>query len=134
MRMFRKVTFFLLCLGLLGGLKATAQAKEDIAALGSLMDAPKAEHYPAPSFKGKNVVHKGFTVMFLVYKRYISSQDGSSCSFAPSCSEYALRSIQRKGIFIGVMAAFDRLTRCNGMNHDQYDPVPYSYRVSDPVE
>ena len=36
--------------------------------------------------------------VFNFYKKYISSQDSRHCTFYPSCSVYALHSIQKKGI------------------------------------
>ncbi len=66
------------------------------------------------------------------YKKYISSQDGSNCNFKPSCSEYCYVSIKKKGVFWGLLNAFDRLTRCNGNKHGyQYDPI--SNKLHDPI-
>jgi len=71
---------------------------------------------------------------FLFYKRFISSQDGNRCSFHPSCSEYAIQMIKRRGVLIGGLSAFDRLIRCNSLSPELYpfdsrrrlllDPVP----------
>ena len=75
-----------------------------------------------------------FSGLFLFYKSFFSSQDANSCSFSPSCSEYGLQAVKKKGLLIGIPATFDRLTRCNGLNPDKYpidfktglliDPVP----------
>lgn len=59
--------------------------------------------------------------LFLFYKSFISSQDGNRCSFHPSCSTYALQIIKKKGWFLGAMATFDRLTRCNSLSPEWYD-------------
>lgn len=67
--------------------------------------------------KGK----KGFTgASFRFYKKYISSQDANSCTFHPSCSEYATLVIAKKGFFLGGMLTFDRLSRCNGLSPEKY--------------
>jgi putative component of membrane protein insertase Oxa1/YidC/SpoIIIJ protein YidD len=58
--------------------------------------------------------------LFNFYKKYISSQDHGSCSFTPSCSEYALLSIREQGFLFGTMNAIDRLSRCNGRNKRHY--------------
>lgn len=55
-----------------------------------------------------------------LYKNYISSQDGNSCNFYPSCSQYANISIRQYGLLIGLLRAFDRLSRCNAHNHQFY--------------
>lgn len=72
-------------------------------------------------------------LLFKFYKNFISSQDGSNCSFYPSCSQYANECIKHKGLFIGTLFAFDRISRCNGGNHPfytskynkLYDPFKY---------
>jgi putative component of membrane protein insertase Oxa1/YidC/SpoIIIJ protein YidD len=58
--------------------------------------------------------------MFMFYKKYISSQDHGSCSFIPSCSEYAIIAIRKQGLFIGSINALDRISRCNGKNNRHY--------------
>ena len=54
------------------------------------------------------------------YKNYFSSQDGNNCGFYPSCSKFASESIKQKGWFMGSLAAFDRISRCNGHNQQWY--------------
>jgi putative membrane protein insertion efficiency factor len=81
-----------------------------------------------------NEITVSLTTLFIIYKSLISSQDGSSCTFTPSCSEYALQAINKKGVIVGSLMTFDRLTRCNGLNPDKY---PYDYKRQlfiDPVE
>jgi putative membrane protein insertion efficiency factor len=69
--------------------------------------------------------------LFWGYKNFLSSQDRPSCQFYPSCSEYAIASIRKRGLILGGMAAFDRLTRCNGFSPDQYDKQPVSNKFVD---
>ncbi len=74
-----------------------------------------------------------FGNMFLFYKKYVSSQDASSCSFTPSCSEYALMAIKKQGIFEGIVNFWDRFSRCNGMSPEYY-PLDNVHKVLiDPV-
>ncbi|MCX6224064.1 MAG: membrane protein insertion efficiency factor YidD [Bacteroidia bacterium] len=70
---------------------------------------------------------------FVFYKTFISSQDGAKCTFYPSCSVYALNTIQTNGL-IGVLDAIDRLTRCNGISPEKYQIHEPSQRYYDPVE
>lgn len=58
--------------------------------------------------------------VFNFYKKFISSQDHGSCSFIPSCSEYALISIREQGFLVGSINTLDRLSRCNGRNKRYY--------------
>lgn len=54
------------------------------------------------------------------YKRFISSQDGASCQFAPSCSHYAKLAIKKHHLFLGIILTTDRLIRCNGHFEDHF--------------
>ncbi len=62
-----------------------------------------------------------FTNLFLFYKKFVSSQDASSCSFSPSCSEYAILAIKKQGFLIGFINFWDRFSRCNGMSPEDYE-------------
>lgn len=74
------------------------------------------------------------SVGFLGYKSFISSQDNPSCVFTPSCSEYAVQSIQQKGLFLGWLNTFDRLSRCHGLvGHHHYQFDIEKERFYDPV-
>ena len=79
-----------------------------------------------------NEVKFVFSVLFVLYKDVLSSQDVDSCVFTPSCSVYAVESVKQNGAIYGIMDAFDRLTRCNPApkafpidpnTHKYYDPV-----------
>jgi hypothetical protein len=54
-----------------------------------------------------------FSFLFLFYKNYFSSQDLDICVFEPSCSVYAVESIEKNGTLIGLLDGFDRLLRCH---------------------
>lgn len=70
--------------------------------------------------------------LFRFYKNYISSQDAVSCTFTPSCSEYALEALQKEGFLSGFLNAFDRLERCNGLNRN-YPLDLNTGKFSDPL-
>ena len=71
--------------------------------------------------------------LFLFYKNFISSQDGSSCSFTPSCSEFGMEAVKKQGVIIGVINTFDRLTRCNSLSPEKYSFHPVTHLLYDPV-
>jgi putative membrane protein insertion efficiency factor len=110
------------------------QSREDIKAVSNLIEVPQY----ATGFhvhKGeKNVTQAVTRFLYDVYKSFISSQDGSHCSFYPSCSQYALQSIRKKGFLPGLLNAFDRLSRCNGLNSDEYPVKKGTNLLYDPVE
>ncbi len=92
------------------------------------------EHHHKYNYKGvKNETDFIFTSLFIFYKSFISSQDGNSCSFTPSCSEYMMQAIKKKGMVVGAMAGFDRMMRCNGLSPGKYG-FDYNKRLLiDPV-
>lgn len=58
------------------------------------------------------------------YRFGISPFLGRSCRFHPSCSEYALESLERHGVFRGLWLAVRRIGRCHPWHPGGYDPVP----------
>jgi putative membrane protein insertion efficiency factor len=62
------------------------------------------------------------------YKRLISPMLPQSCRFHPTCSSYALTSIERFGVLRGGWLAVKRVARCNPLYPGGMDPVPESLR------
>ena len=58
------------------------------------------------------------------YRRYLSGlKRVPTCRFVPTCSEYALESIDKRGAAIGTLKALWRILRCNPLCRGGYDPV-----------
>ncbi len=85
-------------------------------------------HYMASCSNEAEVILTGF---FLGYKNLFSSQDSRSCTFEPSCSVYAIETIQKHGLIEGFLDSIDRLTRCNGLSPGQYDYDPVNLKLID---
>ena len=49
----------------------------------------------------------------LAYQRWLSPGMGAHCRFEPSCSHYAVQSIDQFGILRGLVLAAWRVARCN---------------------
>jgi len=117
---------------LTSGLFAKAQRAGDIAAL----HAPPTKKATAGNYviaqNNASDIELVFSGLFLFYKHNISSQDGNHCSFYPSCSEYALTSIKRRGAVMGIMDFFDRFSRCNSLSPQSYPVHPKTKRLYDP--
>ncbi len=45
-----------------------------------------------------------------------------SCKFYPSCSNYAIESVRKRGIFKGGLMSMGRLLRCCPFSMGGYDP------------
>jgi putative membrane protein insertion efficiency factor len=66
--------------------------------------------------------------LIMGYKRFISPSLPRSCRFYPTCSSYALTSVQRFGAIRGGWLAVRRIVRCNPWNPGGFDPVPEKLR------
>jgi len=71
-----------------------------------------------------------FSLLFLTYKQFFSSQDVNACVFNPSCSVYMMEEIKKEGAFLGFLGGLDRLLRCHSFvnEHDySYDLITEKY-------
>ena len=125
------ITLFLFSSSLCFAQQAGTQI--DFARLNAAMD-PGIHHHKYNYHGVKSETDFLFTTLFIFYKSFISSQDGNSCTFTPSCSEYMIEAIRKKGIIIGAMAGFDRLMRCNGLSPEKYKYDPNKKVLIDPVQ
>jgi putative membrane protein insertion efficiency factor len=58
------------------------------------------------------------------YRVAISPLFPASCRYFPTCSAYALESIERYGAWRGGRMAAARILRCHPFKSGGYDPVP----------
>lgn len=96
--------------------------------------APKTS-YKAYLKTSSNELETTFTLLFLGYKAFFSSQDIESCVFYPSCSVYAVQCMQHQSIFIAPFQITDRLQRCHPFN----TPKQYNFNFTtgkfyDPID
>jgi len=70
---------------------------------------------------------RGIIILIRSYQHTFSLLFGPCCRFSPSCSGYAVLSIQRFGIMKGSYLALKRLFRCHPLDPGGYDPVPEKY-------
>lgn len=66
------------------------------------------------------------TGIIKLYRKLISPVFPSSCRFYPSCSEYSINSIEKYGVFKGLILSIYRILRCNpfskgGVNFPEED-------------
>jgi putative membrane protein insertion efficiency factor len=79
-------------------------------------------------------VKGGFLILICVYKYTFSLLLGPSCRFNPSCSSYAMLSIQRFGVKEGLGLTFKRIIKCHPFHPGGYDPVPENSSVYSSVK
>lgn len=58
------------------------------------------------------------------YQRILSPLLGSHCRFYPSCSQYAIESLNRFGVIKGCWLIMKRVLKCHPLNPGGNDPVP----------
>lgn len=73
------------------------------------------------------------TGLIRLYQKFISSQDGPTCNFSPSCSRFGMACIQEYGVLRGVLLAADRLIRCNGSKSQYHHKDPITGKYIDPI-
>jgi putative membrane protein insertion efficiency factor len=69
-------------------------------------------------------VRKIVTLPIRAYQLLISPLFGPTCRFSPTCSAYAITSVERYGVLKGGWMAIKRVGRCHPWNPGGYDPVP----------
>ncbi|MFH0839095.1 MAG: membrane protein insertion efficiency factor YidD [Candidatus Omnitrophota bacterium] len=62
-------------------------------------------------------------VIIKLYHNLFSCNMLSVCRFYPSCSQYAIESLEKKGLWKGILLAIRRLLRCNQFSSGGFDPV-----------
>ena len=69
-------------------------------------------------------VFKNFFIYLIkLYQFTISPLLGTNCRFVPSCSNYAIQSIEEKGVVKGVYFSLRRVLKCHPFGGSGYDPV-----------
>ena len=69
-------------------------------------------------------VFKNFFIYLIkLYQFTISPLLGTNCRFVPSCSNYAIQSIEEKGVVKGIYFSFRRVLKCHPFGGSGYDPV-----------
>jgi hypothetical protein len=63
-------------------------------------------------------------MLIRIYQKMVSPLFPPSCRFTPTCSSYAITSIERYGAMRGGWMAIRRISRCHPWNPGGFDPVP----------
>jgi len=66
----------------------------------------------------------GIIILIRLYQNTFSLLLGPCCRFTPSCSTYAILSIQQFGVIEGIYLALKRMIKCHPLHPGGYDPIP----------
>lgn len=58
-----------------------------------------------------------------LYQATLSHWLGGRCRFIPSCSEYFIEAVRKRGPLVGTLKGLWRILRCNPLCKGGYDPV-----------
>lgn len=72
----------------------------------------------------RKIVSLFFILLIRLYQICLSPFLGGNCRFEPTCSHYAIASINKHGAFKGAWLALKRILRCHPWGGEGYDPVP----------
>jgi len=57
------------------------------------------------------------------YQRFLTPFKMPACRYRPTCSQYMVESIQRRGALVGGLKGIARILRCHPFARGGYDPV-----------
>ena len=64
------------------------------------------------------------TGLIRIYQKTVSRVIPARCRFYPSCSDYTIEAIEKRGIVYGLWLSLRRICRCHPWNPGGVDPVP----------
>ena len=65
-----------------------------------------------------------FIIVIKLYQFFISPFLGLNCRFNPTCSNYAINSLKKHGLIIGLYYSILRISKCHPWGDNGHDPVP----------
>ncbi|MEL1243213.1 membrane protein insertion efficiency factor YidD [Flavobacterium sp. DGU11] len=74
--------------------------------------------------KARQIVTLPFVLLIRFYQIAISPILPSACRYSPTCSQYTIEALQKRGLLTGSWLAIKRIVSCNPWGGRGYDPVP----------
>ena len=72
----------------------------------------------------KRIVIFPFIIVIKLYQFFISPFLGLNCRFNPTCSNYAINSLKKHGLIIGLYYSILRISKCHPWGDSGHDPIP----------
>lgn len=81
--------------------------------------------------KIEKIIAKLIIILIKTYQKFLSFDRGflknykpqGTCRFYPTCSQYTIDAINKKGLFKGILLGINRLRKCHPFSDGGYDPV-----------
>ena len=71
----------------------------------------------------KSILTYPLVLLVKFYQIAISPYTPSTCRYEPSCSQYTLEALKKRGPFVGSWLSLKRIFGCNPWGGSGYDPV-----------
>ena len=72
----------------------------------------------------KNILIFPFVLLVRFYQVAISPYTPSSCRYEPTCSQYTIEALRKRGLITGLWLSLKRIFNCHPLGGSGYDPVP----------
>ena len=72
----------------------------------------------------RELIISPFVFLIKLYQTIISPALGAKCRFNPTCSNYAIESLKKHGLFKGLYYSIIRISKCHPWGKSGDDPVP----------
>ena len=72
----------------------------------------------------REIIISPFVFLIKLYQKIISPSLGVNCRFNPTCSNYAIESLKKHGLFKGLYYSIIRISKCHPWGKSGDDPVP----------
>ncbi|PLX16862.1 MAG: membrane protein insertion efficiency factor YidD [Candidatus Muiribacterium halophilum] len=70
-----------------------------------------------------NILSRIYIFFIRSYKKLLSPYLGQNCRFYPTCSDYSIQAVRKKGLIVGLILSIYRILRCNQFSKGGFDPV-----------
>ena len=74
--------------------------------------------------KLRSILIYPLVLLVMFYQLAISPYTPSSCRYEPSCSQYTIEALKKRGVIVGLWLSLKRIFSCHPWGGSGYDPVP----------
>lgn len=82
-----------------------------------------SDNWPGPARRAVSLPAKALIALVRTYQGILSPLIGRRCRFLPTCSNYFIEAVEKRGVLVGTLKGVWRICRCNPLTKGGYDPV-----------